>query len=109
MSQQVANPQVTVIRPEGSVDVTSSEALRQAIIDAMNQANGILLVDCQDVTFMDSSGLSALVMALKLAKESSVRFALCSVGEQAAMLFSLTGMDQVFEMFEDQAAFEKTL
>ena len=103
------NYTVAIIELEGSLDVTNSEALRQKIVDTLNQDASTLLVDCQNVTFMDSSGLSALVMALKLARESSVRFALCAVGEQAAMMFRLTGMDNVFEMYEDRAAFEQTL
>lgn len=100
---------VAIIQPQGSLDINSSDALRQEVVDTLNKGTSSLLVDCTNVTFMDSSGLSALVMALKLARESSVRFALCTVGEQSAMLFRLTGMDKVFEMFEDRAAFEETL
>ncbi|MEM6451603.1 MAG: STAS domain-containing protein [Cyanobacteria bacterium P01_D01_bin.105] len=103
------NHTVAIIQIEGSLDVTNSDALRQDIIKTLDQDASHLLVDCQKVTFMDSSGLSALVMALKLARESSVRFALCAVGEQAAMMFRLTGMDKVFDIFEDRAAFEETL
>lgn len=98
-----------VIQPESSLDVTTSEALRREIVDTIDQAPETILVDCQAITFMDSSGLSALVMALKTSKEKGIRFALCSVGEQANMLFQLTGMDQVFDMFEDRAAFEATM
>ena len=103
------NQTIAVVQPEGSLDVSSSEALRQEIVDILDQDVSSLLVDCRNVSFMDSSGLSALVMALKLARESSVRFALCSVGEQAALLFRLTGMHKVFEIFETRAAFEETL
>ncbi|MEL6491086.1 MAG: STAS domain-containing protein [Cyanobacteria bacterium J06634_6] len=98
-----------VIQPESSLDVNSSEALRREIVDTIGREPDTILVDCQAITFMDSSGLSALVMALKLSKEKGIRFALCSVGEQANMLFQLTGMDQVFDMFENRAAFEATI
>lgn len=98
-----------VIQPEQSLDITTSESLRIKITDTLQRNVDSILIDCQHVTFMDSSGLSAMVMALKHAKEANVRLALCAVGEQAGMLFSLTGMDQIFEIFEDRAAFEKTI
>lgn len=98
-----------VIRPESSLDVNSSEDLRREVVNAIDKAPKTILLDCQDVTFMDSSGLSAIVMAFKLSREADVRLALCSVGEQAGLLFELTGMDKVFDIFEDRAAFEKTI
>jgi len=104
----MSNPNV-VIRTEDRLDVNSSEDLRREIMDALDKAPKTILVDCQDVTFMDSSGLSAMVMALKLSREANIRLALCSVGEQAGLLFELTGMDKVFDIFEDRAAFEKTI
>ena len=98
-----------VIRTEDRLDVNSSEDLRREIMDALDKEPKTILVDCQDVTFMDSSGLSAMVMALKLSREANIHLALCSVGEQARLLFELTGMDRVFDIFEDRAAFEKTV
>ncbi|MEO1401614.1 MAG: STAS domain-containing protein [Cyanobacteria bacterium J06635_1] len=98
-----------IIQPEGSVDINSSDALRREILDGVNQGSQTILIDCQDITFMDSSGLSAMVMALKLARDANIRLALCSVSEQASLLFRLTGMDKVFEIFEHRAAFEQTL
>lgn len=96
----------SVVRPEGNIDVTNSETFRQEMCDVLSKDVSTVLINCEAITFMDSSGLSAMVMSLKLAKELGVRLALCSVSEQAGMLFQLTGMDQVFEIFEDQAAFE---
>ncbi len=103
----MSNPNV-VIRPEGSIDVNSSEALRREIVDSLKPGVSSILLDCQDVTFMDSSGLSAVVMALKLSREADVRFSLCSVGEQVGLVFDLTGINKVLDIFEDRAAFEQT-
>ena len=100
---------VTVIQPEGSLDVNSSEALRRDIVNALDRGTSAILLDCQNITFMDSSGLSAIVMALKLSRELQIPFSLCSVGDQANILFSLTGMDQVFDIYKDRAAFEQTV
>ncbi len=98
-----------VICPVGSIDISNSDIFRQEVTEAVNRGAQSLLINCQEVSFLDGSGLSVMVMALKKAKEANIRLALCSVGEQAILLFRLTGMDRVFEMFESQAAFEATL
>ena len=48
-------------------------------------------------------------MALKSVKSVGGRLFLCSVGDQARMLFELTGVDRVFEVFPDQAALHHAL
>jgi anti-sigma B factor antagonist len=98
-----------IIKTDSSVDIVNSETLRQEVIKAIEQGAQNLLIDCQDLSFLDSSGLSVMVMALKRAREANIRMALCAVGEQAMLLFQLTGMTKVFEIFEDRAAFEKEI
>jgi anti-sigma B factor antagonist len=100
---------ILIIQTAGSVDIINSETLRQEVIKAIEQGTQHLLIDCQNLTFLDSSGLSVMVMALKRAREANIRMALCAVGEQAMLLFQLTGMTKVFEIFEDRAAFEQAV
>jgi anti-anti-sigma factor len=42
----------------------------------------MVLIDFQDVTFMDSSGLGALVLALKTVRAAGGKLFICSVNEQ---------------------------
>jgi anti-anti-sigma factor len=66
-----------------------------------------VLVDCRDVELMDSSGLGALVMALKTLRAAGGRLSLCSMNEQLTMVLALTGMDEVFEVFANQDEFNR--
>ena len=68
----------------------------------------LVLVDLENISFIDSSGLGGLVNAFKSTRSAGGRLALCSVGSQARMLLEITGMDQVFEIYPSQADFEKT-
>lgn len=98
-----------IIQPIGSLDINTSDELSKAVIEAFESGAKSLLIDCQAVTFLDSSGLSVMVMALKKARELHVKLALCSINEQAMMLFKLTGMNKVFNILEDSAAFRPIL
>jgi anti-anti-sigma factor len=67
------------------------------------------VIDCENVSFIDSSGLGALVLVFKTLKEVHSRMVICSINEQVRILFELTGMDKVFEIFPSQVAFNQSL
>ena len=98
-----------VIEPKGILDGTKAVDFRNKIDQSIKNGVQIILVDFTDVTFMDSSGLGALVLALKTVRSSGVKLVLCSINEQVKMLFELTSMDRVFEIFPNREQFDKTL
>jgi anti-sigma B factor antagonist len=101
--------QVRVLQPSGSLDATKSQDFRQKITDFLESGTKIVLVDFKDVTFMDSSGLGALVLAFKALRAADKKLVLCSINEQIRILFELTGMDKVFEIFPNQDEFHKVV
>ncbi len=101
--------QVKVIKLSGNLNAATSQEFRLNITDVMESGAKIILVDCQDVTFMDSSGLGALVLAFKTLRAANTKLVLCSINEQVRILFELTSMDKVFEIFPSQDAFNKIL
>jgi anti-anti-sigma factor len=101
--------QVKVIKLNGNLNATTSQEFRQNIADILEIGAKIVLVDFKDVTFMDSSGLGALVLAFKTLRAADTKLVLCSINEQVRILFELTNMDKVFEIFPSQDAFNQVL
>ncbi|MBD2559745.1 MULTISPECIES: STAS domain-containing protein [Nostoc] len=101
--------QVKVIKLNGNLNATTSQEFRQNITEILLTGAKIVLVDFQDVTFMDSSGLGALVLAFKTLRAADTKLVLCSINEQVRILFELTNMDKVFEIFPSQEAFNQVL
>ena len=97
---------VHVIEPNGILDGTQTAAFRQQVDVALEKDAKILLIDLKDITFVDSSGLGVLVACLKNARTAGCKMYICSINDQIRMLFELTSMDRVFEIFENRAAFE---
>ncbi|AKG24681.1 anti-sigma-factor antagonist (STAS) and sugar transfersase [Calothrix sp. 336/3] len=65
----------------------------------LTQGNSLpkkIIVDFHQTTFMDSSGLGALVSNLKTAQEKNIEFVLQNVTPQVMAVLNLTGLDQVF-------------
>ena len=98
---------IQVIKPEGILDGTKTDQFRQEINESVNTGANAILVDFSNVTFMDSSGLGALVLSLKTIRNADAKLFICSINEQIKMLFELTSMDRVFEIFSSLEEFEQ--
>lgn len=96
---------IRVIQPGGILDSTRTQELRDQIDLVIEQDVKVILVDLKEVSFMDSSGLGALVTSLKAVRAAGGKLCICSVNEQVRILFELTSMDRVFEIFRDQSDF----
>ncbi|MGB3693055.1 MAG: STAS domain-containing protein [Spirulinaceae cyanobacterium] len=101
------NSAVKVIKPSGILDGTKASEFRQEIQKCVEDKAEIIVIDFRDVTFMDSSGLGALVLALKTVRTAGSKLFLCSINEQIKMLFELTSMDRVFEIFDNYEDFQE--
>jgi anti-sigma B factor antagonist len=103
------NPVVKVIHPSGALDGSKASELRQKIINLVEDGADIVLINFQNVSFMDSSGLGAIVLSLKTVNAAGSKLALCSLSGQLKMLFELTSMDRVFQIYENQNEFSNLL
>ena len=103
------NSVVQIIEPEGILDGTKTAGFQHQIEQSVERGVHTILVDFYNVTFMDSSGLGALVKALKTLNAADVQLFLCSLNEQIKMLFELTSMDDYFIILSDRQEFTQQL
>lgn len=107
MQSTLVRPNIAIVRPQGHVNASNAVEFRQQLILALSDPEQpMVLVDMAGVEFLDSAGLMALVSALRLAQNTERRFSICSVTTPVRMIFELAQLDRVFEIFENQAAFE---
>ncbi len=103
----MSNPVVKYVEPSGILDGTKATSFRQEISEQVDAGAGVVVIDLKEVTFMDSSGLGALVLALKTVRAANCELVVCSINEQIKILFELTSMDRVFKIFPNREEFEK--
>jgi anti-anti-sigma factor len=103
--------QIKFIQPSGRLDVTTAADFRQQASDIASSSNPpkYLVVDLQDINFMDSSGLGALVSALKLIRNNNGDMVICGANDQVQMLFELTSMIKIFKIYSTVDEFKATL
>ena len=95
-----------IIQAEGILDSVHTNKLRREIIDLIDNGIKVILVNLQDVTFMNSSGMGALVATLKAVKAEGAELALCSLSDQVRIIFELSRMDHIFQIFSDCQEFK---
>lgn len=110
MASTLAKPSVATIRPQGDINASNAgEFQRQLTTALLSAQNSGLLVDMAQVDSLDSAGLVALVSGLTLAQRENKRLHLCGVSPAMAIVFELTGLDRVFEIFASRMAFEAAI
>jgi anti-sigma B factor antagonist len=82
---------VTVIAVSGELDLASADQLDKAIRDAEQIATGWIVIDLEDLSFLDSTGLGVLLQARRRAMENGDRLRFVrSRHEQVTRLLSIT-------------------
>ena len=97
----------TIVRPmTARLDVEVAAAFRSQLLALVDQGRRQLVVDLHEVLFIDSSGLGALVSALKTIKRSTsagdVRLARAQAPVVA--LLAIIRLNRVFTTYPDVAA-----
>ncbi len=109
MQNVLTQPQMTVVQPSGHLNASNAGDLQQQLVTAVSTQPANVLVDMSQVESLDSAGLMSLVSALTLAQKLGRRFSLCCIAPSIQIIFELTQLDQVFETFENRAAFEAAI
>jgi anti-sigma B factor antagonist len=85
-------PEPILIAPEGELDIAQMGAFRSELTQAGSQPTGIV-VDLSAVSFIDSSGLGALVDLYNRLRRENRRLAVVApAGTAAAVLLNLAGL-----------------
>jgi anti-sigma B factor antagonist len=92
------SPVVQTIKLSGSLDISHFEDFFRDIVVAAKKKPDILVVDMHDVSFIDNSGLGALISALTILKANGGRLALCDLSEPVEVLIELTGTQRFFDV-----------
>ena len=87
-----------LLRVHGSVDSYTSRHLDELLLKASRQNHKAVVVNLDDVSYIDSTGLEVLLAALRRAQARAVTFTI-DCGEGAVRtLFELTGLTTAFGM-----------
>jgi anti-anti-sigma factor len=82
----------TRVRVSGDIDLVTSNGLSARLHEALRGTRTGVVVDVSDVSFMDSSGLRALVLGFRLAQDTGKQFTVQGASPSILQLFELVGL-----------------
>ena len=109
MKKPVGSPAVSkaprnrpnVLTLEGEIDLHVSPAIGVSLARMIEKKPARLVVDLSQVTYIDSSGLAALIEAMQNVEKYGGKFALAGLQETVRSIFEIARLDQVFQIFPD--------
>lgn len=84
-----------VLAVTGEVDLDTAGKLREAVLDTFTEQPPEVRVDLSGVSFLNSSGLSALLAGLKEAQSRGVRFAVVDAQPQVRKVIEMVGLTEM--------------
>jgi anti-anti-sigma factor len=76
----------------GELDMASTETLQRALADADLQRQAMVVLDLQQLEFIDSTGLRSILAALEQCRERNQEFAITPGSQQVQRLLRITGV-----------------
>lgn len=88
----------SVMQVGGEIDVATAPRLREQLIKLVNEERFRIVVDLEDVDFIDSTGLGVLIGARKRVRAHDGDVKLICTEARIVKVFEITGLDQVFQI-----------
>ncbi|MDX6297773.1 MAG: anti-sigma factor antagonist [Nocardioidaceae bacterium] len=92
------NAGMLVVDLGGEIDVYTSPKLRERLVALVTGGAHRLVIDLDDVDFIDSTGLGVLVGILKRIRSRNGSLGLVCSREAILRVFKITGLERVFDI-----------
>jgi anti-sigma B factor antagonist len=89
------SPTTAVIRPRGRLDLSTANDLKDQVSKVVDAGHRVVVIDLSRTTFLDSSGLGALVRGLRVARAAGGDLRIAGAERQVLTVLELTTMDRV--------------
>lgn len=95
---------LSILSIKGRITAATAMQLKTEIKSLLETGTVNLVLDLQEVEFIDSSGLSAIVSGLKQVREIGGSLKLAGMKTEVQSIFKLTMLDKVFEIYPSAEA-----
>ena len=85
-----------IVAVSGELDIASVRALKEALDELRDSGWNSVVVDLRGLTFIDSSGLSLLLNAQRVARREHAAFAIVDGSPAVARLLEIAGLENHF-------------
>lgn len=80
----------------GEVDIYNAPQLKESLLNLIDERQGNIVIDCENLKYIDSTGLGVLISVLKRVKEYDGTIGITNLKPYINKIFTITGLDKVF-------------
>jgi len=93
----------TILDVSGNIDMSNSPEVRKALLREIRE-KGVtrVVLNLTAVSYIDSSGVAALVEGLKASRDSGLRFILYGLNDSAREVLKISRLLKLFEVYDDE-------
>lgn len=91
-----------IISVQGEIDVYTSPRVKETINELIEKENYNLIINLEEVRYIDSTGLGVLIGALKRVREHNGSINLICTNPQIKKIFNITGLVKIFGIFKSE-------
>lgn len=101
--RELVDTGVIIIEPGQRLTLETAQELSKAVQSVPTSIAPAIIVNMEQTTVVDSSGVGALVNAMKHIKKSNGSFVLVGLRPEIQRSFRLMNLHQVFDMYETES------
>ena len=99
---------VHLVKIEGDIDGTTSEALREKLSDYLS-SNSLMVIDLSKCAYISSAGLRVLLIIAKQLTRIGGKGALARLSKELEDIMEMTGFEHIFPAYKDVETAVKAL
>lgn len=85
-----------LVKPRGEIDIYTSPEFNEKLVEAIKDKKADIVIDGDELDYLDSAGLGTLISVFKLLKENGNKVYIKNVKPNIKKLFYITELDKVF-------------
>ena len=95
--------EVLIARAQERIDGANAREFQDALQAALNDHDGALVLDMEDLTYISSAGLRVILLTARVLQRNDKSLALCSLSGPVREIFQISGFDKIIQTHDSRA------
>jgi anti-sigma B factor antagonist len=97
-------PRVAIIDLHGEINAFAEDVLNAAYTDAESRESDVILLNFNEVDYINSTGIALIVSLLARARKSKRRLLACGLSQHYVEIFQITRLVDFMSVYPDEAS-----
>ena len=84
----------------GEIDIYNSNKVKEYLSNLLEENKYNIEIDCSNLNYIDSTGLSSLISTLKKVKTFNGNISLLNLNSNISRIFTITNLNKIFDIKE---------